>query len=107
MNTREIKIAVDFSDTPGGRYKKDGNFSGEEFRENLLLPAFDDLKEDESLLIDLDGGFGYGISFLEEAFGGLARLRTPGEVEKKLRFISNDEPELIPVIREYIANADK
>lgn len=107
MDNKIIKIAVDFSDTPGGRYIKDGDFSGELFRESLLNPAFSTLTEDEFLLVDLDGGFGYGISFLEEAFGGLARLHSPKEVKQKLRFKSDDEPELIPLIEEYIANANK
>ena len=107
MNDRKIIIATEFSDTPGGRYKSDGPFSGELFREEHLLPTFDSLKQDECLLIDLDGGFGYGISFLEEAFGGLARLRSPQSVGQKLKFKSDDEPELIPLIEEYIANAQK
>jgi hypothetical protein len=67
---RSIRIASDYSETPAGRYKSDGPDSGERFRDEFLIPAFqgDDLVE-----VDLDGTLGYGSSFLEEAFGGLVR----------------------------------
>lgn len=105
MNIHKIIISKDFSETPGGRYAKDGGFSGELFRESFLKPAFSKLKEGDKLLIDLDGGYGYGISFLEEAFGGLAREVSPALVNSALDFKSDDEPELIPLIRDYIKNA--
>ncbi len=36
--TRVVDVAKDFSRTPGPRYRADGPFSGEEFREDFLLP---------------------------------------------------------------------
>lgn len=39
MSNKTIYIARDYSDTPAGRYKSDGNYSGERFREELLYPA--------------------------------------------------------------------
>jgi hypothetical protein len=66
-----IKIASDFSPTPGGRFRKMGPKSGEEFRD--LLASH--LAKNEPVVVVLDGVEGYGSSFLEEAFGGLARLR--------------------------------
>lgn len=103
-----IRIATDFSDTPGARYRAEGDFSGEEFREELLEPSFLEAKEKgEKLIINLDGGYGYPTSFLEEAFGGLARIYGASVVTSVLEFVSRDEPSLIDEIQEYINNAQK
>lgn len=71
MSTIKLSIAKDFSEFPAGRHPDDGPYSGERFREELLVPR---LKSDGSTVeVDLDGTMGYGSSFLEEAFGGLVR----------------------------------
>lgn len=67
----KISIAEDFSKTPGGRTRGDGQFSGEAFREDLLWPR---LKASKELVVNLSGTLGYGSSFLEEVFGGLVRV---------------------------------
>ena len=101
----KINIAKDFSETPGPRYKKDGEYSGEQFREEVLLPVFRKCEEGDKLVVDLDGGYGYPSSFLEEAFGGLARLYHKDQVLSKLIFISTEEPSLIETIKNYIIKA--
>ena len=104
----EINICKEFTDTPNGRYKSEGHFSGEEFRENLLEPRYLEAKEKrEKLTINMDGGYGYPTSFLEEAFGGLARKYDLNEVLQMLIFISDDEPSLIEEIESYIKNANR
>lgn len=103
----KIKISDEFSSIPGGRYKKDGVHSGEEFLEKYLKPKFDSLKEGETLLIDFDGAYGYPTSFLEEAFGGLARLYGPEKVLDKLELKSNEESGLIEEVIRYIKNVQK
>lgn len=101
-----INIAQDFTDTPGPRYQKDGQFSGEEFRNKILEPKFLEAKSSkQKLIIDLDGGYGYPSSFLEEAFGGLARLYEIKEVLSVLEFISTEEPLLEKRIKLYIEKA--
>lgn len=103
-----IKISVDFSQTPGARHKDEGNYSGEEFREELLKEKYIEAKQrGEKLTIDFDGGYGYPTSFLEEAFGGLARIFSPSEVLSVLDFISNDEPSLVDEVRSYILLANE
>lgn len=99
-----IKISQEFTDTPGPRYKKDGQFSGEEFRESILLPKFKDIlnNNNENLIIDFDGGYGYPSSFLEEAFGGLARKFGADVVLSKIEFISKEEPALVDEVKDYI-----
>lgn len=65
-----INVARDFSPFAAGRYYSDGPFSGQRFREEILLPT---LGENENVTVDLDGTLGLGSSFLDEAFGGLVR----------------------------------
>ena len=70
------KIADEFSKTPGGRFRKHGPYSGEAFRDDVLRGLLGQaIGSDDKLVIVLDGTHGYGSSFLEEAFGGLIRLR--------------------------------
>lgn len=64
-----LRIA-DFTKYPGGRYKRISKFSGEEYRDDILLPA---LKNNDMVVVEMDGVAGYGSSFLDELFGGVVR----------------------------------
>lgn len=90
MSTKTIVVGTDFSDTPGGRYRDDGPFSGQRFREEFLIPA---LKNNEKVVVDISGVEGYGSSFLEEVFGGLVRSNafTKEELAAKLTCVASDE----------------
>lgn len=102
----KIIIAKDFTDTPGGRFKAEGNFSGELFREEFLLPQYLDAKsKHEKLQVDFDGGYGYAPSFLEEAFGGLVRTLHGENILNNIDLISSDEPEIINKIKKYVNDA--
>lgn len=102
----KIVISKDFSETPGARYKNEGDHSGEEFRETILVPKFEQaIKQGEKLLVDLDGGYGYPTSFLEESFGGLARIYDYKKIMSILEFKSDDEPSLIEDIKGYMKSA--
>lgn len=59
-----------FSQTPGGRFRDEGEYSGEEFRETVLVPLLD---RGDDIIVDLDAPLGVTSSFLEEVFGGLVR----------------------------------
>jgi hypothetical protein len=101
-----LKIATEFSDTPGPRLSNEGPFSGEEFLNKLLRPRFRDALERKCrLIVDLDGSEGYPTSFLEEAFGGLAREFDPSVVNSTITFKSEEEPHLIDELRTYIREA--
>jgi hypothetical protein len=105
---KAIQVAKDFSDTPGPRLREEGEYSGEEFLEKLLLPAYQQVVADGgTLLIDLDGTEGYATSFLEAAFGELARKFPPSEVLANIVFKSDDEPYLIEEVKRYITDARK
>lgn len=106
MKEKKITIGVDFTRTPIGRYRDDGPYSGQVFREDMLMPA---LRENDKVIIDLAGVEGYGSSFLEEAFGGVIRAGefTAEALKDKLSILSSD-----PVLsiyadfaKEYISSA--
>lgn len=102
-----ISVAQDFTATPGGRYRTDGEFSGEQFREEVLVPRFNQAVEGSSeLVVDLDGVAGYATSFLEEAFGGLVRTTArPGIVSKYLKIqTANDLRQR--EVESYISDAE-
>lgn len=103
-----INIAEDFSPTPGARYSSEAAFSGEEFRTNILAPKLKDaIANSETLVIDLDGSCGYGVSFLDEAFGGLIRVDKfkLRDILRHVKFISDDDPAYIEEISTYLLAA--
>ena len=100
-----INIANDYTKKPGGRHYTDGDYSGEDFRDKLLKPKFLQAQQmHETLTVNLDGGYGYGPSFLEEAYGGLARELWNRDI-LNIKIISDEEPIQIEKIREYITRA--
>lgn len=71
----KIDVAQRFSKAPFGRYPSDGDFCGENFRENILK---EELQHDDSIEVDFSNvALGVGSSFLEEIFGGLVRQGYP------------------------------
>ena len=81
-----ISIANDFNPVPIGREK------GKAFREEILLPKIQEAeRNNEMVVVSLDGARSTGSSFLDEAFAGLVvdgrytarRLRELLRVEAK------------------------
>lgn len=68
IKTLSVNVKEDFAEFCGGRYKKDGDFSGEALRELL----FGGLQTHERIDLDVRGAM-MPPSFCEEAFGGLVR----------------------------------
>lgn len=102
----ELKVATEFSRTPGPRLREEGEDSGEEFLQKLLKPRFVmALETHGKLLVNLDGAAGYPSSFLEEAFGGLAREFGREKVEEIVEVVCSDEPYLIEQIKKYVRQA--
>jgi hypothetical protein len=109
----EIHLAADFSRYLGGRYRTDGPWSGQQFRDDMLVPRFDEAHaQGAKLVIVLEGLAAVPSSFLEEAFGGLLRVRenlSLGDVESTLE-ITAAEPELLPFARlaqNYMRSEDR
>lgn len=94
MNIKDKIIMVsDFSDHPGARYIKDGDFSGELFLDTLLRPKFDKAVEGGYLLlIDLDKVFGYPSSFVSGSFGKLSIEKGSDTILKYVQFKSEENP---------------
>jgi hypothetical protein len=102
-----LSIAKDFSETPGPRKREEGDYSGEQFLEEQLKPAFIKARDShQSLVVDFDGAVGYATSFLEAAFGGLARIYDPKDVLETLELICKDEPSLVEEVKHYIEEAN-
>lgn len=101
-----ISIASDFSDVPWGRVPSDGDFCGENFRRNYLVPA---LERGEKVTISLDGIEGVGSSFLDEAFGGLVRKEgfSVSDLRSRLVVVTKERPfqMYVDLIWRYITEA--
>ncbi len=97
-----INIARDYTRMPGGRHISEGPFSGEDFRNKILKPKYLEAKKNgDELTVNLDGGFGYATSFLEEAFGGLVRDLADPEI-LNIHIVSDEEPAWLGKIESYI-----
>lgn len=107
----EISIVKEYTDKPGARYESQGSNSGEKFRDTILYPKFiKAIENNDTLVVNLDGGYGYGSSFLEETFGGLVRRlkKENNENYKKVMeivIISDDNKTWIDKIKGYITEA--
>lgn len=97
-----INIARDYTRMPGGRHISEGSYSGEDFRETILKPKYLEAKKNgDELTVNLDGGFGYATSFLEEAFGGLVRDLADPDI-LNIHIVSDEEPAWLGKIESYI-----
>lgn len=107
---KTLNIGKDFSIDPIGRYRSDGNRSGETFREDFLKPALQSLDLGEKLEIIIDDGVeSYGSSFLSEGFGGMVKygfIKSNELLEKIEITYTNDDFEFFKKkILEYISKA--
>lgn len=104
----QINIAKDFSDTPGGRFISEGENSGEQFRDEILLPKYKYAEQhNEELEINFDGCWGFGTSFLEEAFGGLVRIIKKKGILNRIILISKEDETIPGNIRKYVREAEE
>ena len=101
----KINVAKDFTRFPSGRFRKNGDTSGEAFRENFLEKP---ISKGERITVELDGTIGYGSSFLEEAFGGLVRsLKIQAPRIRTLLTLETSDPALLEEIDGYIEDASR
>jgi hypothetical protein len=101
-----LSIVRDFSRTPGPRRRTEGKYSGEEFLPILRDRYRQAVAQHARLVVDLDGAAGYATSFLEAAFGGLAREVGAQAALATLQFKSDDEPDLVAEIEQYIRDTE-
>lgn len=87
----DIKIYLkDFTKYPGGRYKTDGPYSGEHFKEYILTY----LNEYDNIVINLDGVMGLPSSFIDGCFWFLT------DYKDKITLESIEFPEDVESINE-------
>ncbi|MBD5314039.1 MAG: STAS-like domain-containing protein [Bacteroides sp.] len=78
-----FNIAREYGRTLGGRWKRLGDYSGEEFFETKLEPLFlEARRQNRAVTIELDGTTGYPSSFLDQSFGELARRYGKDDVRR-------------------------
>ncbi len=92
MTSKVLSIARDFSAFPAGRKREDGPFTGEKFREEVLVPILD---QGGHITLDIDGVEGLPSSFLEEIFGGLVRAGFSLEQLRAAIDFKATEPDLV------------
>lgn len=108
----EIDIGKNFHESPFGRYRSDGKFSAQRFREEHLTPKLKEAIYNQDILFVLFDSvkedFDYSSSFLEESFGGL--IRSEGfdakDLKEHLVFKTNDSF-LISELNYYLEQAKK
>ena len=99
-----LSVARNFTLTPGGRWRRISEFSGEEFLDTYLAPA---VRAGEPVQVELDGVAGYGSSFLEQVFGGLVRLmhwRTRDEFDRHV-VVKTTRGSWMAEVNEYVNEA--
>ncbi|WP_418140237.1 STAS-like domain-containing protein [Marinobacter sp. MA] len=100
-----INIGRDYSPIPFGRYRSDGKYSAEKFRDDILIPA---MRNNKLVIIELDDvRMSYGSSFLEETFGGLIRRGfSSREILEKIE-IRTELSDYRTEIQNYISRAEQ
>lgn len=102
---KRIEVVTEFHPRPKWRYKKEGDGSGEEFRQNKLAIS---LMDYEHIEVDLTGYNRYGPSFISEAFGGL--IRDEGyrlcELKNRLTIVHSKLPSIVGVCWAEIEKAE-
>jgi hypothetical protein len=99
MNTVRI-IVKDWTRFPGGRFKSDGEHSGEEFREVFLER---NVKDGGRFEIDFNGIFTAGWSFLDEALGHYVSELGESGFRERFVLIADDDPDILEEMESIIA----
>lgn len=104
----KIKISEDFSEIPGARYYEDGDYSGQQFFEEVLRPKFlEVLKSNQKLIVNFDDCYGFASSFLSESFGKLSEEFGAKDVLNKIEIESEQDPLLPKHVISIINNPGK
>lgn len=100
----KYKFAKEYSKYPGGRFKRLGDFSGEDFRDKVLRDIFD--SKEKTIEIDATGVVtSFTPSFLDECFGELAKEYGIDEFTRKVKLFSSDNPNLSEKMMYYVERA--
>ena len=91
-DTIRLDVGNGFSRTPGPRYRRQGDASGEAFRDDHLLPAVHQAQKTDKIVIVNIGTveFGCPIGWLSEVFGGARIALGQDEAIRRIRIVSTD-----------------
>ncbi|QNN46530.1 STAS-like domain-containing protein [Thermomonas brevis] len=95
-------VAKSYTRFPGGRRRKHGEHSGEEFRESVVLPL---LAQYDLITFDLTGSAGYSSGFLDEAFGELGSILGFKEARRRIKIVADDDPDAVETAWQRIRDA--
>lgn len=97
----KIDLVKDFNPNPYGRYREDGDSSGQAFREDVLVPA---LEKHVNVIVDLSGTNRYSLSFLSEISEGLIvdSGYSADDVLDRVTFEHSELPSLVSTITDFI-----
>ena len=101
----EVNIAKDFTLYPGARYRSDGDFSGQQFYEDIIKPKLLEIWEQNNskLRINLDGTYGYASSFLSEVSIRIVKdFENKQKILRKICFVSENDPLIVDAIYKFI-----
>ena len=85
----KIKLS-DYTIKTDGRYKDSGKYSGEWFLEDILIPALNQLKENEKIILNLDNCQIHP-GFLDETFSKLISKYKFKDFANKFTFEMEDQ----------------
>lgn len=97
------KFADEYTKYPGGRFIRLGKYSGEDFRDRILKPIFEENKRIE---IDATGVItSFSPSFLDECFGQLAIEYGLDRFNETISFYAEDNHSLNEKMMFYVMRA--
>ena len=83
-----FKVSEQFTKSPGGRLRENGDHSGEELRDDYIIPLLDG-NPDEKLVIDFNGIYGISSSTMDEIFYGLV-MKKGKEINDRIEIVSSN-----------------
>mgnify|MGYP002626780667 CR=1 FL=1 len=76
--------------------------------QEILFPKYELAeKKNEKLEINFDGCWGFGTSFLEEAFGGLVRNHKKKNILNRIVIISKEDETIPDNVKKYVIEAEE
>ena len=96
MSSQIINFVRVFTAAPGARFRTQGKFSGEAFREDFLKPAI----QRGDVIVDLNGALGLPPSFLDEVFGVL--LNSDPSLASHIKVRLTDDDMSVAVLKESL-----
>jgi len=104
MKEKKINISKEFTEFPWARFIKDWPNSWEKFYNTFLSNL--DIDELDKIEINLDWTYWYPSSFLSEAFNRFYKEYWE-KWWRKITFISEEDPSLIPFINHLVNRNEK